>query len=304
MKSYPVIFILGPTAIGKTDLAIRLARKIDAEIVSADSRQIYKYMNIGTAKPSLTEQGGIVHHLLDTILPTDSYNAGRFAKDAGKIIDRRCSRQQNTIVCGGTGLYVNALVDGIAPLDFDTTHARMELEKRFNAEGLPALYQALTRMDPQLAARLNPNDKQRILRGLEVVISSGKTLSEWHKMPTDSTRFSFKMFALTMSREKLYARIDQRVNRMLEKGLVSEVEKLLSAGYKDEKALNAVGYKEVVAYLNNEINYSEMSELIKRNTRRFAKRQLTWFRKDQRIQWIDYDKVSPIQAGDEILSAL
>ncbi len=304
MKSYPVIFILGPTAVGKTELAIRIARKIDAEIVSADSRQIYKYMDIGTAKPSLTEQGGIVHHLLDTILPTDGYNAGRFAKDAGKIIDQRCSRQQNTVVCGGTGLYVKALVDGIAPLNFDTIPARRELEKRFNAEGLPALYQALISMDPQLAAHLNPNDKQRILRGLEVVISSGKTLSEWHKMPTDNPRFPYKMFALTMSREKLYARIDQRVDRMLEKGLVSEVEKLLSAGYKDEKALNAVGYKEVIAYLNNEINYFEMCELIKRNTRRFAKRQLTWFRKDQRIQWIDYDKFSTIQASDKILSLL
>jgi len=300
MKAIPVIFILGPTAVGKTQLSIALAKKIDAEIISADSRQVYKYMDIGTAKPSLDEQNGIPHHLLDKAFPDQLYNAGKFASDANEIIKYLRLRNKNAIVSGGTGLYIKALVDGLIPVDFSNESIRNDLEKRFLDEGLNKLYKSLEQLDPLLAKQLNPNDKQRILRGLEVVLSTGRPLSEWHKMPTTKTEFAYKMFGLSLDRDQLYHRINQRVDRMLQVGLIDEVDRLLQMGYSKSHALNAVGYKELIAFRAGEISYNEMVELIKRNSRRYAKRQLTWFRKDQRIQWIDCNK----KATDEVVQII
>ncbi len=301
MITAPVIFVVGPTAVGKTALSIQLAKAYNAEIISADSRQIYKYMDIGTAKPSVTEQAGIKHHLLDVIMPDMNYNAGKFVADANDIIARLQANGKNVIVCGGTGLYIKSLIDGIVPLDFPVQPIRGELEKRLTTEGLADLYNTLAERDPVLAKKLNPNDRQRILRALEVVMATGTPLSEWHQIKPEPASFSYKMFGLEMERELLYQRINNRVDKMLEEGLVDEVKRLIEMGFSESNALNAVGYKEVLSYKAGDIDYEEMVELIKRNTRRFSKRQMTWFRKEKRIVWLNAKKNTINEMLDRIL---
>ncbi len=287
----PVIVVVGPTAIGKTKLSIELAKKYNAEIVSADSRQIYKFMDIGTAKPSLNEMAGIPHHFIDYINPGQDFSAGDFGNIARKKIIQIRNSNKNVIVVGGSGLYIRSLLYGMISFDQNDAKIRQELTARLNHEGLQKLYLELKKIDPELAARFSENDTQRILRGLEVFLISGQQLSQLQKAKVSPAPFKFIQIGLNRDRIELYEKINNRVDGMLQSGLVKEVKELLAKGYSEKNALNAVGYKEVISFLKGEVTNEKMVELIKRNTRRFAKRQLTWFRKDPSINWISSEKI-------------
>ncbi len=285
-----VHFIVGPTGIGKTFLSRLVAEKIDLEIISADSRQIYRYMDIGTAKPEAEFRQQVTHHFIDICDPDAYYSAGMFGKEARSTIEQVFKRGTIPMVVGGSGFYIKALVDGIFELDAKDEAIRQQLEEQLKSEGLPKLYQELQSVDPEYAAKISPNDRQRILRSLEVFLVTGKPFSYFHQQKPEPAVFKPVFWGLTMERQKLYQRINQRVDEMLKLGLIDEVKMLLDKGYSpDLNALNTVGYKEVIAYLKNQLTFEEMVEQIKRNTRRYAKRQFTWFRADQRIHWFNVE---------------
>ena len=282
------LIIVGPTAIGKTELSLLIAKLLPVEIVSADSRQIYRYLNIGTAKPKPSQMRRIPHHMIDILNPDEYYSAGMYCRQTRQIIDQIFKRKKIPLVVGGSGLYIKALLDGFFNLEIRDDKIRSSLRHRLSTEGLDVLYAELQKVDPILAARLSPTDKQRIIRGLEVYLITGTPLSQLQEEKSDPANFIPVMFGLRAPRDYLYERINRRVDLMLEEGFITEVANLRNKGYKVSfNALNTVGYKEAFAYLENEIDFDTMVELIKRNTRRYAKRQMTWFRKDERIEWID-----------------
>lgn len=284
MKTVPVI--VGPTASGKTALSLLMAQELNGQIISADSRQFYKYMDIGTAKVSRSERAAIPHHFIDILEPDAYYSAGMFAADAREKIADLQQRNILPIVAGGSGLYIKALTDGIFEFDASFESERKRLLQRVENEGLQTLYEALKKCDPVYAEKISSNDKQRITRALEVFQATGRTFSDWHDEQTEKAEFTPFYIGIKMEREILYQRINDRVERMLEQGLVDEVKRLQAMGFnRNLNALNTVGYKEVFAYINQEISYPEMTELIKRNTRRYAKRQLTWFKTNPDIHW-------------------
>lgn len=289
MKKTNVIVICGPTASGKTALSIKLAKEINGEIVSADSMQIYKDMDIGTAKPSLEEMDGVKHYLIGNVSPTVRYSVANYKKDAMQAISEIISKGKTPIVVGGTGLYVDSLIYGIDYDDIDIDlNYRNELEKISEEQGLEVLYQKAKEIDPIAMEKITPNDKKRIFRVLEIYNSTGKTKTE---QEIDSRKkenpYNYIVFAINMDREKLYERINLRVDLMLKNGLVDEVRSLIEKYDELPTAIQGLGYKEVVQYLNNEITYDEMVEKIKQESRRYAKRQLTWFRRNKDITWIN-----------------
>lgn len=290
------LFLVGPTAIGKTDLAIDISRRIPVEIVSADARQVYRLLDIGTAKPTKGMLDSVPHHLINFLRPEEYFSAGSYAKIARIIIEQILQRQKTPLIVGGSGLYIKSLIDGIMDLEIRDEKIRSSLRQRLLREGIAGLYTDLLEKDPQLAARLKPTDKQRIIRGLEVVLSTGRRLSDLLEAPTAAADFTPLIFGLTANKSWLYERINIRVEAMFERGFLSEVANLKLHGYSPSlNSLNTVGYKEVYEYLENRISYDQMLESIKKNTRHYAKRQLTWFRKDQRIKWIEIDKYSDMQ---------
>ncbi len=283
----PVILIVGPTGIGKTYLSTKIADLLDVEIVSADSRQIYRTLDIGTAKPGPEILEAIPHHLINFLRPDEYFSAGMFSQIGRRIIDQIHARDKVTLVVGGSGLYIRALIDGLHNIDIRDEKIRQSLRKRIITEGTDKLYQELEQIDPKLAEKIDVNDKQRILRGLEVFLNTGKKMSELQEAETKSANFVPLMFGLNASRAYLYSRINQRVEDMLDQGFLAEVANLKLSGLsKKLNSLNTVGYKEVFEYLDDNISYDDMIELMKRNSRRYAKRQLTWFRKDERIKWL------------------
>lgn len=285
-----LLIIIGPTAVGKTDTSILLAKKMNGEIISADSMQIYKHMDIGTAKPSNDEMEGIKHYLIDEIDPAREYNVAIFQDMAKKYIQDISSRSKLPIIVGGTGLYVNSLV---YTWDFTETSSdweyRNSLEKLVKEKGKEYLHDKLREVDPESAKIIHPNNVKRVIRALEVYNSTGKTKSYYNDLSKQKeNNYNLSIVGLTMDREMLYKRINLRVDLMIEKGLVSEVEKLLNMGYKEDLiSMQALGYKEIIKYLKGEYSLEEAIEILKRDTRRFAKRQLTWFRRDNRIKWFD-----------------
>lgn len=283
----PVIVIVGPTAVGKTGLAIRLAKKIDAQILSADSRQIFKGMDIGTAKPTIEERQGIKHYFIDHISPAETFSAGAYGRAAREVISQLRAQNKNVIVVGGSGLYIQALLYGMVLFDKKDDAIRGQLKTRMEKEGLENLYQELKVIDPELALRISQNDTQRIMRGLEVFQISGEKLSEMQKNEEIPAPFPYIQIGLKRDRQELYEDINRRVEKMFENGLIDEVKGLLEEDYAGSNAMNAVGYKEVVQFLNGEIEKDRAIELIQRNSRRYAKRQFTWFRKDKSIKWFD-----------------
>jgi tRNA dimethylallyltransferase len=298
-----VIIIVGPTAVGKTGLSLMLAERLNGEIVSADSRQIYKYMNIGTATPSDDELARVPHHFINLLEPHEEYNAGKYSKDARLKIDEIITRRKIPIVVGGSGLYIKALVEGIFESPEIDDGIRAEIFGDLKKYGLEYLYNRLKKVDPPYAAKISAKDKQRITRALEVFLSSGKPFSAWHEKTDDKADFEPIKYGLTMERERLYERINRRVDLMFENGLIAEAEGLLKLGYSRAlNALNTVGYKEVFQYLADECSLEEARELIKRNSRHYAKRQLTWFRKDKEIKWIDLGRGELSASAAEIAS--
>lgn len=285
-----VIVIAGPTASGKTALGVQLAKKINGEVISADSMQIYKDMTIGTAKPVPEEMEGIPHHLIDFVYPNERYSVAEFKKDAENKIEDILSRGKMPIVVGGTGLYIDALVYGIEypGIDVDDELRKRLLKEAETQEGLANLYEKAKKIDPDAIEKISKSDIKRITRIIEIYESTGKTKTEMEKISRQNgIKYNFKVFAINMDREKLYERINLRVDLMIEAGLIKEVEELVNKYDKFPTAMQGLGYKEVVQYFNGELTKNEMIEKIKQESRRYAKRQLTWFRKNKNIIWLN-----------------
>ncbi|MGJ0846722.1 tRNA (adenosine(37)-N6)-dimethylallyltransferase MiaA [Tissierella praeacuta] len=296
MKDKDNLFILiGPTAIGKTALSVELAKRINGEIISADSMQIYKYMNIGSAKITKEEMENIPHHLIDIIFPNEDFTVADFKNNAVKLIKDINSRGKLPIVAGGTGLYINSLVYNlnftqVAPNE----EIRVKLESLGDKHGNEYLHQELEKIDIESAEKISVNDRKRIIRAIEIFEITGKPMSEHNKnfrVPVED--YNLVMIGLNMDRKELYNRINLRVDIMIEEGLVEEVNNLLKMGYNKELvSMQGIGYKEIIMYLEGNISLEKSVELIKQGSRNYAKRQLTWFRRDNRIKWVNVDKFS------------
>lgn len=304
MKKIPIVVIVGPTASGKTELSVKLAKKLDAEIISADSMQIYKNMHIASAAADEEEKEGIPHHLLEFLEPTESFSVADFVKKAATLIEDIAGRGKAVIIVGGTGLYINSLVDNITFSEDPVSDTlRAELTEKFDKIGGQAMLEELRAFDPDSADRLHPNNKKRIIRAFEIYLSTGITMTR----QLEASRLiasPYKPFMIGIGfsdRELLYERINLRVDKMLEKGLLSEAE----AAYKNQNAATAsqaIGHKELFPYFSGDLTLEAAAEALKASTRRYAKRQLTWFRKDERINWIYRDECEDITlAALEIL---
>lgn len=301
MEKEKVIVICGPTASGKTALSIELAKKINGEIISCDSMQIYKEMNIGTAKPTKEEMQGIKHYMIDIISPDERYSVADYKKEAKKTIKEIISKGKVPIVVGGTGLYVDSLIYEIdyPKNKFDEKY-REELEQEVEEQGLNALYERAKEIDEEAIKKISPNDKKRILRILEIYHATGKNKTEQEKESRkNEPEFDYKVFALNMDREKLYDKINKRVDIMIDNGLIEEVENIYRKYNRFPTAMQGLGYKEVVDYIEKRLTKEEMIEKIKQETRRYAKRQLTWFRKSKETIWLNAEDT--IQNNIEII---
>lgn len=285
-----LLIICGPTASGKSDLALRLAHELDAEIVNADSMQVYRGLDIGTAKPTLEQRAEIPHHLIDVVAPDESFSAADFAGAADAAIREITARGKRVIVAGGTGLYIRALLKGLVDSPGGGGEIRAALQEEAAQIGNLAMLEKLRKVDPELAAGLHPNNLVRIIRALEVLQLTGIPLSRYQKEHAFSERrYDSLQIGIQIERAELYRRIDKRVDRMLSDGLLEEVSGLLAAGFERElKSMRSIGYKESAAYLQGELSLEETATLIKRDTRHYAKRQLTWFKADPDILWFEY----------------
>ena len=274
---------------GKSKLAIELAKIINGEIISADSMQIYKDMDIGTAKVMEKEMDGIKHYMIDFLSPDERYNVSEYKKEAEQCIEEIVAKQKTPIIVGGTGLYIDSLIYGIEFQEeqFDEEY-RKELEKIAENEGLEKLYEESSKIDPTAMEKISRNDRKRIIRVLEIFHKTGKTKTEQEiESRKNEVKYNYKVFAIDMPRDILYERINLRVDKMLEEGLIQEVEGILEKYKKFPTAMQGLGYKEVVEYLNGEVSKEEMTEIIKKETRHYAKRQLTWFRKNKNTVWLN-----------------
>ena len=287
-----VIVIGGPTASGKTALSIELAKKVNGEVISADSMQIYKDMNIGTAKPTAGEMQGIKHYLIDYVSPEKRYSVAEFKKDALNAIEQIINKGKMPIIVGGTGLYIDTLVYGIdySEIAIDLDY-RNYLEKLSQEKGLDYLYELAQKIDFEAMKKISRNDKKRIFRVLELYKSTGKNKTELEvESRKNGVKYDYRVFALDMDRATLYDRINRRVDLMIEAGLVEEVRNLINKYPNMPTAMQGLGYKEVVDFFENKYSKEDMIEKIKQESRRYAKRQLTWFRKNKEIKWIDASK--------------
>ena len=289
MQKNKVIVICGPTASGKTALSIELAKKINGEIVSCDSMQIYKDMNIGTAKPTPEEMQGIKHYLIGYVSPEERYSVSDYKSDAKKAIKEIIKKGKMPIVVGGTGLYLDSLIYEIEYQDIKLDEAyRQKLEQEVEEKGLEELYEKAKQIDAKAMEKISQNDKKRILRVLEIYHATGKTKTEQEmESRKKEVEYDYKVYALNWDRQKLYDRINKRVDIMIEQGLIEEVKQILKKYYTFPTAMQGLGYKEVVEYLEGKVTIEEMIEKIKMETRRYAKRQLTWFRKNKQTIWLN-----------------
>ena len=287
-----IICIAGPTASGKTALAVELAKELNGEVVSCDSMQVYRRMDIGTAKPTIDEMQGIPHHMLDVADPCEDFSVSRYCAMAAPIVEDILRRGKTAIIAGGTGLYMDSLIRGNAFAPFPSTGVREELEAQADTEGMEAMLSRLRAVDPEAAARLHLKDRKRILRALEVYLETGETITE-HNRRTQAIPPRFRPLWLGLdfeNRADLYERIDRRVGLMLEKGLVEEIQGLLVSGVPARAtAMQAIGYKEFVDALEGRCTLEQAADQVRQSSRRYAKRQLTWFRRDKRIHWICFN---------------
>ena len=295
MKS-PLICIVGPTAVGKTEIAIQLAQHLDAEIVSLDSRQIYRGMDIGTAKPTPEQQRAVPHHLIDCVDVDQTFSVAEYQRLADTAIAEIRERGKRTMAVGGAGLYFRGIIDGLFDGPGADAEIRAKLQREVDEHGNVALHERLRRCDPETANRVHPNNLVRVIRALEIYELTGKPISALQQQwKMNEPRYPFRAFGLNMPRETLYQRIEERVDRMVEAGLIEEVKGLLDQGCpRNCVAMQSFGYKELIDYLDRNRTLDEAIALLKQNTRRFAKRQLTWFRNDPRIEWLDTSQFSSI----------
>ena len=301
-----IIILAGPTAVGKSQISLALARDLNLEIINADSMQVYKYLDIGTAKPSAEEQKIVKHHLIDIVEPDEQYDAGKFKEDADKIILEISNKNKTPLIVGGTGLYIKALLFGLLSSPPKCLEIRNELKAESEKYGIEHLYSELAKIDPETAKKIKPKDTQRIIRALEVFKITVKPISYFQKQHGfKKPRYRYLYLCLKREKEELNKRIEERIHRMVERGFESEVRNLLQRGYsKNLNSLNSLGYKEMIAYINGKYNLSEAIQLIKQNTKRYAKRQMTWFKAQPNLIWIDLkrDNVdSPIKKIKEII---
>ena len=294
-----IICIAGPTASGKTALAVELAKELNGEVVSCDSMQVYRRMDIGTAKPSPEERQGIIHHMLDVAEPDEDFSVSRYCEMAAPIVDDIVARGKTAIIAGGTGLYMDALIRGNDFAPCPSTGRREELEARADREGMEPLMDWLRQIDPEAAGRLHLSDRKRIIRALEVYLETGETITA-HNLRTQAIPPKYRPLWLGIDfaqRAELYRRIDLRVDVMLQMGLLDEIKALLAEGISaDCTAMQAIGYKEFVAALRGEGSVADAAAMVQQSSRRYAKRQLTWFRRNKNIRWLIRDR-------EEILSA-
>ncbi len=285
------IVICGPTGIGKTELSLSLAEYFNGEIVSADSMQIYRYMDIGTAKPSLLQRNRVPHFMIDVADPDEPYDAARYAREAGDCIAAIDGQGKVPFVIGGTGLYIRALVHGLCRARPSSPETREKLRREAEITGSRPLYERLAASDPEAAQRIHPNDVYRIIRALEVYELTGRPISESQQAHGFAhTHFDVLKFCLHIEREALYERINQRVDQMVAGGLLAEVKSLLKMGYSAElKPMKAIGYRHMAGYINGGLGWEEAVDLMKRDTRRYAKRQLIWFKKESGLVWMPPD---------------
>jgi tRNA dimethylallyltransferase len=311
-----VIILLGPTGVGKTAVSILLAKHLNTEIISSDSMQVYKHMDIGTAKPSKEQQQTVKHHMIDIVEPWESYSTGQYIKNVRPIIGNLHKEGKIPIVVGGTGLYIKAMTKGIfkgPSADWDLRNELLQREKEFQGY----LYKYLKSLDPMAASKIMPTDTRRIIRALEVCLKSNKAFSEMHQLLTQPLPYEFIKIGITRDRKELYGMIEQRVDKMIDAGLVDEVKNVIQmikehfskselnssliAHHSSLSSMQAIGYKEIAMHLNGEIGLQDAISLVKKRSRNYAKRQFTWFKKEEGIQWID---VTGIHELDEIFEAV
>ena len=287
--------VVGPTAVGKTDFCVQLARDFSTEIISMDSRQFFRELSIGTAKPTKEEQGGVPHHFIDSHSILEEYNAGAFEADAKKLLQTLFLSHQVVLATGGSGLYVRALCEGLDEMPDTLPGIREELTRRLEHEGLESLVVQLRHLDPVYVSQVDTRNPQRVMRALEVCLSSGQPYSSFRNRNKDQEQeYTILKIGLTRDRQELYARIDRRMDQMLEQGLLEEVKRMLP--YRQHQALQTVGYTELFYYLDGLYSYEEAVRLLKRNSRRYAKRQLTWFNKDSEITWFHPSQLKEVEA--------
>lgn len=288
-----VVVVVGPTAGGKSSLAIRIAKALDGEVISADSMQIYKKMDIATAKVTEEEADGVVHHLIDFVEPWESFSVARYKELANQCIEDILSRGKLPIIAGGTGFYVDTIVNNTSFLDYEKSDIREKLLSRLEKEGCEALYSELSELDNKSAEKIHVNDSKRIVRALELYYSTGLTMTHQRELShLEESNYSFCIIGLNAENRKfLYDRIDSRVDIMLKNGLVDEAKQFFASNY-SSTAKQAIGYKELLPYLDGVISLSEATENLKRETRRYAKRQLSWFRRNEKINWLYIDRES------------
>ena len=296
MKKIPLIILTGPTAVGKTDLSIKLSKSLNAEIISADSMQIYKYMDIGSAKVTKEEMDGVVHYMIDEVTPDVPFSVSEFQMRSEKYIEEINKKGKNVLITGGTGLYLNSLIYN---MDFAKSNANNEIREKLEQElaenGIDYMHEKLRGLDKEAANRIHKNNTKRVIRAIEVCMS-GQKMNDFSKDLRYNEKYKPRIIVLNRDREVLYQRINKRVDIMLENGLLDEVKELLKMGYtKDMISMQGIGYKEMIKYLDGEYTYDEAIEIIKRDSRRYAKRQLTWFKRYQDAKWFDLDKYQDIE---------
>ncbi|MGA1844960.1 MAG: tRNA (adenosine(37)-N6)-dimethylallyltransferase MiaA [bacterium] len=292
----PLLVIAGPTATGKSRLALHCARQWGAEIISADSRQIYRHLDIGTGKPTPEERALVPHHMIDIVEPDQPYSAGEYGRSARSIIDALHTQGTLPMLVGGTGLYIRAVIDGLAPSPPSDPRVKEDLLRRVEREGIHTLHRELMEVDPRIAKRLHPNDRQRILRAIEVFRISGRRLSDFHQDTGGDPRYRTIFFVLSRPRPELYELIDTRIDDMFAQGLIEEVQYLIEKGYTpDHPGMQSIGYSRLYDHLTGRISLAEARFAMKQDTQRYAKRQMTWFRKETRAHRLD------VPAGGDVL---
>jgi tRNA dimethylallyltransferase len=305
MPKKKIVFLLGPTAIGKSAIAVHLARKINAEIISCDSMQVYSWMDIVTSQPSLTQRGKVKHHLLGVVKPVKEYNVARYRRESIALCGKLFQKNKIPLFVGGSGLYYSIIVDGLFPAAPEDKLIRARLNKELALKGSKHLFKRLSGVDPSAAKKIHPNDSRRIIRALEVYIKTGLPISVLQKKRIGlGDEYEVKAFALNADRQTLYSKIDSRVDKMLKAGLVNEVRQLLKLKL-SKTAFCAIGIREIEGYLKGDYSLDEARRLIQRNSRHYAKRQFTWFKKDKRIHWINIkDKETPAGIAKHIWKEL
>ncbi len=296
MGQQKIIVICGPTASGKSSIAMELAESFNAEIVCADSMQIYQYMDIGTAKPSKNDRAKVVHHMIDVVEPDEPFSAAKYREEASKAVNEVIGQGKNVIVCGGTGLYIRVLTKGIFAGPERDRAFREALEIEAQEKGAGELHKRLKEVDPQSAENIHPNNLVRIIRALEVFHASGRPFSEFQAEHAFSENpYDALMLYIERPRKELYARVNARTEQMIEEGLAEETRALIARGYKEDlKPMRALGYKEMVGFINGRLSLDEATELLKKNTRNYAKRQITWFRNEGEINRVSPENIEAI----------